>query len=90
MRSRAFAFIELIVYSETDARVAHYCNRSNRKSVAEGRQVLAFGNGTVESPLVKVVEGRKLFEEIIGNHNRVGHKEQLEEQLLGLLKLQKR
>lgn len=85
-----FGFIQLIIYSETDAKVAYYCNRSDTKSYAEGRQVLAFGNSTFESPLVKVVEGRKLFEEIIRNHNSVEHKEQLEKQLLGLLKLQTR
>ncbi|XP_050312895.1 transport and Golgi organization protein 2 homolog [Anthonomus grandis grandis] len=64
-------------------RTYHSCNQPEIDSVYTGKHTIGFGNSTISSPYMKVLNGRNRFQEII---ERNLDKDQLKAELLALLK----
>lgn len=77
----------MLEISKSDSFAYHSSNCPEETFEYPGRQVLVFGNSCPGAPLSKVTNGKVLFEKIIQEQNS---KEKLVEQLLGLLKCEKK
>ncbi|KAF5303316.1 hypothetical protein FQA39_LY10055 [Lamprigera yunnana] len=67
LNKRSFNAFNLVTVelSDNNAVVYHHSNAPQSSSKYEGRQILGFGNSTVETPLQKVIEGKKKFTQIL-------------------------
>ncbi|EFA05078.1 transport and Golgi organization protein 2 [Tribolium castaneum] len=78
------AFNLFMVEVSNEITCYHHSNSPEDTLTYTGRQVLAFGNSTPQSPFTKVKKGGQKFEEIITNYG--GSRARLVQELINLLK----
>lgn len=80
----------MVELNENETVTSHFSSVMDKEDIFKGRQILGFGNCTIDVPIVKVTKGRERFSKIIEKYNSIEMKEILVKELDDLLKWRER